>query len=391
MILIVEPQCVNFEHADFNTGLISVIANSYSNEKVVLWAEEEHLNCLKNNDEFVNNKQIESSIIEIPERHLSEHKRFYDDFKIVLKTLKYSKKNNINSIFFLSLTSAGLLALKIIKPFFPNISAYVVLHGLLGDITNPPPKKVKQKIFEYKNVLYNFNNSKIKYILLCESIKKELLKLNDRLKNNLITIDIPPYEHKIVDEKEFKEKQLNEKIKFATFGVAHKAKGSDSFFELTEKISKDNADFYLIGHITDKTLIESIKKYQNIKIPSAEKPLTRKEFDDLAKDVDYTIFSYPKDRYILRASGAFFDAVHYIKPIIAIRSPFYEHYFNKYGNIGYLCDSMQDMQFLIEKLITERPQEEYNEQCLSILKMKKELSVDNISTRLKKQINQEIK
>ena len=45
----------------------------------------------------------------------------------------------------------------------------------------------------------------------------------------------------------------------------------------------------------------------------------------------------------LSASGALLDAITWLKPIIANRIPFVANLFERYGDIGYLCDDPDQM------------------------------------------------
>jgi len=43
MIIICEPQCIGFEHAEFNAALLSVIKHAFPDEEIMFVAEKEHI------------------------------------------------------------------------------------------------------------------------------------------------------------------------------------------------------------------------------------------------------------------------------------------------------------------------------------------------------------
>ena len=43
MIIICEPQCIGFEHVEFNAALITLIQYAYPNKKILFLSESEHL------------------------------------------------------------------------------------------------------------------------------------------------------------------------------------------------------------------------------------------------------------------------------------------------------------------------------------------------------------
>ena len=77
----------------------------------------------------------------------------------------------------------------------------------------------------------------------------------------------------------------------------------------------------------------------------------------------------------MTASGAFTDAVNFEKPIIAIRNEFFDYYFKKFGNIGYLFDNIDDMAEKMIEIIERKPQEEYLVQKENIKKLKKNIDI----------------
>jgi hypothetical protein len=98
--------------------------------------------------------------------------------------------------------------------------------------------------------------------------------------------------------------------------------------------------------------------------------------------VDYAVFFYPADSYRLTASGAFFDALAFAKPLIAIRNPFFEHYFSRFGDIGYLCDDYAEVKKMVSDILMHGSGGRYERQIKNLLRCRKSLSLEKIGETL---------
>ena len=98
--------------------------------------------------------------------------------------------------------------------------------------------------------------------------------------------------------------------------------------------------------------------------------------------MDYAVFLHEKESYYLRASGVFFDAINYNKPIISIKNSYFEYYFNKYGNIGYLCNDINEMFNIMKLILTNKEKANYMQQTKNINFLKNDLSIKKIAKKI---------
>ena len=103
--------------------------------------------------------------------------------------------------------------------------------------------------------------------------------------------------------------------------------------------------------------------------------IERKEFENLISDIDYALYFYTKDKYKITASGAVLDAINARKPIIALKNDYFSYLFGKYGQIGYLFESIEEMGNRIDLLND-------NKKIFNFEKYIEELSVDSFSKKL---------
>ena len=61
------------------------------------------------------------------------------------------------------------------------------------------------------------------------------------------------------------------------------------------------------------------------------------------------------------------DAFRNAKPCIALRTPLFEEYFETMGNIGYLCQDLDEMRQVISRVTSRFPADEYLAQQRAIV------------------------
>lgn len=378
MIIVCEPQCVGFEHSEFNAAFLVMLKSAYPTFEIIFMADSSHI-------EYVKNKlqdQIAVSYREmaVPPRNYSSLRRTREDLLICKSVLQLASKYNIKRVFFSSITTPALLSLKWYLNKFTQMNCIIVIHGILETIKKIPICKPWKLLFWFKFALILPSNKKINYLLLGESIKKNLTLILPEIGEATNSIDHPylylePYNHVF----------SGEVIRFASLGVAHRRKGTDQFFKVAEKCSSiamcTNAEFIVIGHIVDPVLKSSENRF--VQIPSPDIPLEREDFDKFVKGIDYVVFCYPTSSYQLTASGALFDAFSHLKPIIAIRNQFFEYYFNKMGDIGYLCDDDSEMINIIEHIINHPDNDKYQRQRNNMLRGRKLMMPEQLGKQMR--------
>jgi hypothetical protein len=139
-------------------------------------------------------------------------------------------------------------------------------------------------------------------------------------------------------------------------------------------------EFVVVGPITDRT-IKTLEGGPVI-VASPDVPLSREDFVTRAKSVDYVLFLNRPGAYDLVMSGSLMDAFSYAKPIIALKQPLFDYYFETMGDIGYLCESYEEMEEQILDILAHVPTERYLTQKRTILEARKRFSPRAASKRL---------
>ena len=239
----------------------------------------------------------------------------------------------------------------------------------LNSLSSKALRKIKEKNFTPPKNVY--------FCVLGESIQRNLKKY---VSNNFYQKTIS-FEHSYIFRKKVKSKKNNDGfLRIGNIGEIRSEKlfidNLIKFSKLLESIKK--IKFYSIGRIFyNKDLLEK----NGIKtIPDSHvRRLSRSEMNNYMSMLDYVIFLYPKDGYILRASGAIFDAIDNEKPILAIKNEYFNYLFSKYQEIGYLFENTEGIFEYLNNINQQNTSTDYK-------KIKHQLSPEIIALHFKKEL-----
>lgn len=138
-------------------------------------------------------------------------------------------------------------------------------------------------------------------------------------------------------------------LKIGTVGIMNEYKGSDNLLLLAKRLKGcTDISLRIVGHIQCDP--EPFQK-AGISIPSNPKePLPENEFRHNVSELDYILLLYPTDTYRLIASGAILDCIRFRKPVIALRTDYFEYLFDKFGSFGILVNDIDEMAKEIERI-----------------------------------------
>ena len=86
--------------------------------------------------------------------------------------------------------------------------------------------------------------------------------------------------------------------------------------------------------------------------PLAHWPLARRDFVQAVAKLHYVVLPYQGDYYRLSASGTLVDALRFGKPIISTNFPFVRALFDRFGDIGFLCDGEDGLGAILHQVPT---------------------------------------
>jgi hypothetical protein len=371
MIVICEPQCVGFEHVEVNAALIAAVKCAFPQEEILFLAEKEHRELVSGmlDDHRV---KIQSREIGVPPRLRSNFRRLPRELLLCKNVFDIARSNAANKVLFLSLTSPTLISIKVLLRFFNEIECVAIPHNILNTIKNRPSRVPTETPFWFRFWLSFGNTKRLRYLVLSPYIKERLSILLPKIGEYVRSVDLPYFFDAEKDSQRFN----RDLIRFGAFGVAAHSKGTDIFFAMAKEILYSHTpsvpEFVVVGHVTDKTI--GGLQGDSVIVESPDVPLSREDFETRAKSVDYVLFLNRPDAYDLVVSGSLMDAFSYLRPIIALKQPLFEYYFKTMGDIGYLCESYEEIKELILSILANKPNERYRVQRFNILNGREQFS-----------------
>ena len=387
MILACEPVCRGFEHAAVNAAMLATFADAFPDDEVVFYASESHVAFIAAEPILRSRNKIKFAELAVPPRKAEGAERFASEFKTVQNMFEIAERSGAATVLYTCISDETLRAIKTQTGRFPGVACVVVLHGILASLLQRRsffPFFPSKNRHTFRTWFLRENSRQLTYIVLGESIRRELLARFPDVEPYIASIDLP---YDFADEAEHAPFR-DGTVRFGALGVLRKAKGSHLFLHLAKEVTSMatayRPRFICVGPVVDKKLRKHLG--DTVSVPSPDTPLTKEEFASHAKQLDYAIFLHGAKAYTLTASGVLFDAFSHMKPVIALKSPFFTWYFEKMGNIGYLCDSYADMKQLMLRLLDDPPAAEYAEQQQAILRGRRLLQIPVLAAAIRKQL-----
>jgi hypothetical protein len=302
------------------------------------------------------------------------------------------KQTGDNDLIFLSITTFTAFAMfKFIKQFYPA-KVIAVLHGDI-DFIYFPNSKIERINASVHKWIFRKKLPTFRYLLLNKIAKKTLVKDGYLNEDEVYEIDHPFTFLK--NDFALRGLESVRPLKIGHIGSMEvERKNSHYIYELAEKfkteIGEGKLQFRVAGLITPGVLkynnewVHEVVGNQN---PDKPQYLTRAQYEQELGLLDYCIFFYPEHQYVYRASGAVVDFINGLIPVITLRHPFFDYLFDIGGNIGFICNSLEDMQIMLKKMAEddETILGQYTEQQRNIQRLQEQFSVETISRDLKQQ------
>lgn len=387
MIIFSELQMQGDKHVHVNSGLLNIIIASFKQQNIDIFCDSKHkselLKYVKIN-KFLNFKTFEYTGVKELRKSATLTKTFRESL-IAYKIFKHAKKNKAEIIVFASVFPFTAIVVN----FFSWILNQRIIVGLHGDIGVLKLNKNKITTIVYKYVIKLFfltRSSNVIALFYGKSIEEQLFKMFPRFKReNIISIDHPyNYDSELLVNKLDK----SNRVIIANIGTGLMNKNSHLLYQLAEmqkyNVKQEKVKFIQVGNVSS-----DVMKYSNdyVNILNNNEFIPFDVFEEKIKEADYFIYFFKNDSlYDLCPSGTFFDAIKYKKPIISLKNPFFEYYFKKLGNIGYLCNTVEEMNEIIEGILQNK-NDTYQEQIELLTKATQLLSIDKIQKSFLEQFN----
>jgi len=336
-------------HLPFNESYIQIVRSAFPNDQIFFYAEPGHIDNLK--IKFLTDAKVTFGAIDpmvIPfgfSRHnplfarLGANKTLNDISKII-------KDKDVRLVTLMG-ADAGLYGA--VASNWTKISAatiHLLMHAQLGDAMVWRSRNPYIRMGDYITQLKKQPKSNIKIVALELGVKESILQIAPHLSSNIITL-----EHPVVPEECVNEINNSSKIRVGFLGHANRNKGFDIFASIAKKCTNAQLEFHAIG-IESKPDGKSIDTSALVRKP---KPggLSRYEYLTGLKEINLVCSPLYSRCYDFIASGTVSDAISNLKPIIGLKSKTLCAIESKYGSIGMLVDTSEDMYLFFKNLDAE--------------------------------------
>lgn len=377
MIVLADLNVNGNAHVPFNSSLAMIFRNIFCDEEIIFFSEKKHNQYVEAECNFKNKKKFfyKARFYRSPKGKMKYLQQEFMELCNLFYLLLFCRKYKARYLIILCVMPITHFMLKKIIGILNNTKVIIFFHGELEYIRQKEKWILQCMGWILKKAILKNAKEQIHYVVLGKSIR-ENLKKEIFIDDNVLHVIDHPYLYQAC----FVPKVINfSHLEMATVGIAAIHKNAQWIFmlgnDLEKSIQKRQIRLSIIGRLD-----ESMFSYINEKINYIKKDslIEREDFETLIKKIDYSLFFYDNQHYQLCASGAFFDAIKFQKPIIALKNDFFSYYFNKLGNIGYLCNSYKEILDRILWILDKHPHNEYILQQQNLRKAKKIIGLKNI-------------
>ena len=355
------------EHVTFNAALLSAVLCAYPDAQVEFAGERSHVAGVRDVVTRFgppHGKRVSWTTLDIPKRDRTGWLRLMQELGQVSGVLSRARASDAGLVVFASVTNTGVVALKARTARWPvTVPVVCVMHGMINRIVGRWPIKPWNWPLNLRAVLRLPQPKALWYLLLGPSLVRVLERLQPRLAAHFVSVDIPNLAYD-QDVGAAPAPTAPVPIRFGHLGVGNITKGFGSFARLAATIAPThpNAEFTLVGHLgafRDDTDFSSV-----VGVSSSMLPVD--EYKRRAASLTYVVsLANPVD-YRLAASSSFIEALFYGKPGVYLRNEYIDYAFAAMGDIGYVCDSYEEVVDTVRALAESFPVERYRQQVATI-------------------------
>lgn len=362
MVYIIDV-CKEWVHEVCSTGMANLIEEAFPQEKVVLYAEKEHIHAMKN---VGLTKRIRTREVRYPKRNtwMITSVPYYTKLSRILKNLKPG-----DFVFSLASEKSLIEATYRIANKQTGVNFYLVVHGSMEEILAPDSgiggikwkellaKKTMDKKIAYlddhifplgETIKRSEDYQNIKFITYGPGTFKEFNKVfNKRVLDKFLFMH-----HPLMPENRSGCRRTDGKIRIGVWGNCVNNKFSKVIAYVNKKVDTDNYEFIILR--AKKNSATTIPKLKNTKVYEPDDDgFTRAQMTEFFCGMDFALISYAKDKYRVSCSGILADAISNRIPIMALDCAPCRYYQEKY-NIGYVEKTIGALGESIIKAINEK-------------------------------------
>ncbi len=367
MVYIIDV-CKAWVHEECSTGMANLIEEVFPQEKIVLYAEKEHIRAMR---EVGLAKRIKARAVSYSDKTTLKVMSlpYYMQLSRILEKVKSG-----DFVFCLASEKAIMEAMYRIAGKQKGVKFFMVVHGTMEDILIPnggirgirweelSRKKGWNKKAIYlddhifpleKTIARSVKYPNVKFITYGPCAIQEFSKIFDnKVLQKFIFLNIP-----LVPDKCTGVRNETNKVRIGIWGnclngkfdkvISYVNKNSDT---ASGGIDTNRYEFVILKSKKSSTL----PKLKNTKIyESTGQGFTREQMKELIQGMDFALIPYDRDKYRVSCSGILADAISNRIPIMALECAPCRYYHEKY-DIGYVEKTIGELGKRIIEAIKEK-------------------------------------
>jgi glycosyltransferase involved in cell wall biosynthesis len=350
-IAIAESSCHGLEHAAFNAALAAMTLTAYPRATVHVHGEarqlEEQQDVLRRTRPWLL-QRLRWHSRTIPERKARGWTRGVATVAFLRELDAWLRREPADAIIF-STADPNLIALLKTRLFaaLRGSPTLVVFHELLALLE----RKRSRRRLGFLAALRAPHPKEMRYLVLSSGIREDLNRIAPQIAGRVFSIELPSL---LGELQAAGGTHQPPPLRFGFVGGGRSAKGLARYLKLVRDVhARDpGVEFRLVGSVPQSVAEDDLRglDWSRLKLPLDE-------YVARIRALSHVIWLGDADHYRLVASASLADVAAIGVPVVCQRSPFSEHLFRRFGDIGWLCDSADEVHTRICQLLDRFPAE----------------------------------
>jgi len=350
MILFYELTQIGVSHAPFTRAFIETAAHAFPDAALTLFAQRSHMEqALADLD-----PSLDARLARVPYQAPSDDPRNF--VKLTMATLRFLHqtygplRDQKPQVLFLTGEPHHIWAAKLYRMWTPGFRCHLVLHGDIHSIRGPRSRNPLTRLRDYTSAIGSARHPDVRLIALETHIRDNIDAIIPGSGGVVDVIRIPCQPAQVDWQSPT---PADTELRFGLLGIAGKSKGLDVFSRLALRARGGlarRAEFRLVGKLqkgSDQLDLGGIGG----PLPFSSEFLSREVFDSELERLHYVVLPYNMDYYGLSASGVLLDVLAWRKPVIAFDTPVIRELVARFGDIGHICATEDEMADTVNGLL----------------------------------------
>ena len=362
MILAYEACWPGTVHVTVNSAILQIAARAFPAQPIRVLADPSHLHELQRDPRLAAGPTLSFAPAGLS-RHfryrtgIVSPRRFLHEFATLAAAVRQVPAGEPLLILLLSATPTAIFAASALARLRGRgCRVQAVLHGNLNDVQGWRPRNPLLRRFDLKAALEAGHGGRVRFLVLEAAIHRALAGLSPAA---AAQTDVLPHPVSPAEAAAVVPPPPAPPLRVGFVGLPAPDKGIDVFLDIARDVRArygDRVAFYLVGSAREGC---DPAPFAALAHPVDFGLLSRADFTARLALLHYVMLPFRPGYYTLSASGGLVDAITWLRPILATRTPTVADMFAEHGDIGMLCDDAGGLRSALASALAEAGGERY--------------------------------